>query len=77
VAFWRTEFGRGFEGVGLECEKVMETRVVSRVGKDIGSGLGVARLSLQGCFGGFAEEATNALFRGGEFLDYTLIDWHY
>jgi hypothetical protein len=58
VAFWRTEVGRGFEGVGLECEKVMEPRVVSRVGEEkkkgrggIGSGLGVARLSLQGLEG--------------------------
>jgi hypothetical protein len=33
VAFWRAEFSRSFEGVGLECEKVMEARVVSRVGE--------------------------------------------
>jgi hypothetical protein len=40
VAFWRTEFGRGLEGVGLECEKVMETRVVSRVGEEKKKGQG-------------------------------------
>ena len=40
MAFWRTEFGRGFEGVGLECEKVMETRVVSRVEEEKKKGQG-------------------------------------
>jgi hypothetical protein len=34
VAFWRPKFSRGFEGVDLECEKVMKTRVVSRVGEE-------------------------------------------
>lgn len=87
MAFWRSEFSRGFEGVDLECEKVMETRVVSRFGEERKKGwggnwkwLGRGSLKFTGAAGlswGFAEEATSAPFRRGEFLDYTLIDWHY